>query len=171
MGTLIICFQFKLKDQDVKLLKIRNPWGRAADAKTLKRTGEWKGRWSFHSREWKDAPEKLQDCNVDVDIGGEFWICLEDFSRYFQTALMCMTIPDYEEEGFRKSDNLSKDCLLCDTAWIISTPHWMVLHLIKKYFLNWPRDSIHPAGTVGTIPWLGLGCRQHMLLSQTQQIL
>lgn len=51
---------------------MKNPWG----------TKGWKGHWSFHSKRW--TQELRMKLNYHIDSkDGTFFICLEDFVKYF----------------------------------------------------------------------------------------
>ena len=95
------------------LLRIRNPWGQKSKVYPINENGEWKGRWSYGSSEWKEVSDDLcKRHNVDFDNGGEFWVCMEDFYKIFEYVYIADTIPHFDEDGFRKSDQLSK--LTCE---------------------------------------------------------
>ena len=55
-----------------RLLKLRNPWGRA----------EWTGPWSDGSEEW--TPEWMQKLNHKFGDDGVFWISYKDLLRTYQ---------------------------------------------------------------------------------------
>ena len=56
---------------DIKLLKIRNPWGEH----------EWNGDWSDQSDLWTDELKKA--CKyIDAD-DGTFWMNFQDFQKCF----------------------------------------------------------------------------------------
>jgi hypothetical protein len=56
----------------VRLLKLRNPWGRT----------EWTGRWSDGSEEW--TAEWMQKLNHKFGDDGVFWIHYNDLLRHYQ---------------------------------------------------------------------------------------
>lgn len=56
------------------------------------------------SPEWKSIPaNSLQFPNKD---DGEFYVCLEDFMKYFSHTTICSLTPDFDMDGC--SDSLSK---------------------------------------------------------------
>ncbi|XP_055899736.1 calpain-1 catalytic subunit-like [Biomphalaria glabrata] len=76
-----------------KLIRVRNPWGH----------GEWKGAWCDGSPEWKSIPaNSLQFPNKD---DGEFYVCLEDFMKYFSHTTICSLTPDFDMDGCSDSLN------------------------------------------------------------------
>ena len=60
-----------------QLLRARNPWGQR----------EWTGRWSDKSDEWTPRLKKLLSYKDEDD--GSFWICYQDFCRYFRVVYVC----------------------------------------------------------------------------------
>ena len=71
----------EIKDKtgkDVKLLKLRNPWG----------TGEWQGAWSDNSAEWTPAIRKQVGSEEKDD--GAFYIALEDYLEHFAWTSLCV---------------------------------------------------------------------------------
>jgi len=58
--------------EGIRLLNVRNPWGEF----------EWGGRWADYSQEWtQEYIEVFQPVFDTKD--GTFWICFEDFFKYF----------------------------------------------------------------------------------------
>ncbi|KAI9655670.1 MAG: hypothetical protein M1831_004822 [Alyxoria varia] len=60
------------KEEVVRLLKIRNPWGRV----------EWNGAWSDGSKEW--TPKIMKELDHTFGDDGIFWISYEDFLKYYR---------------------------------------------------------------------------------------
>ena len=72
--------EFKLGNETVQLLRIRNPWG----------SGEFRGQWSDGCKKWENLPSEIKDkldfhCKVD----GEFYISLPDFCEMFDQVTIC----------------------------------------------------------------------------------
>ncbi|XP_030855129.1 calpain-9-like isoform X2 [Strongylocentrotus purpuratus] len=69
-----------VKGRDVRLIRIRNPWGAV----------EWNGRWSDNAREWDDINQRERK-NLGLVSGddGEFWMEFSDFKRNFERVDMC----------------------------------------------------------------------------------
>jgi calpain-15 len=69
--------------EEVRLVQLRNPWGKF----------EWNGDWSDTSPRWS---EELRDAvgwsNAD---DGTFWMCFEDFKRYFKWVQVCKLNDEY----------------------------------------------------------------------------
>lgn len=69
--TLISAIESEIDGEPLRLLKIRNPWGR----------GEWKGDWSDNSEKWTDEMRKKVG-KVDGN-DGIFWMTLQDYVKNF----------------------------------------------------------------------------------------
>ena len=69
---------------EVKLLKIRNPWG----------TNEWLGDWSDDSRKWNDDFKKKVDLENKED--GIFWMAYEDFIQFYTSIHICQIHDNYD---------------------------------------------------------------------------
>ncbi|XP_064483862.1 calpain-A-like [Ornithodoros turicata] len=83
--------QFSLEDTEnlVRLIRLRNPWGRS----------EYNGPWSDVSKEWKKVSQaKLEELGVIVRDDGEFWIEEEYFRNRFIMVDMCHLEPGSVEE-------------------------------------------------------------------------
>lgn len=63
----------------VRLVKIRNPWGKR---NTWNGLGEWNGRWSDGSKEWTPYMMKKLDHKFGDD--GTFWMLYEDMLEMFK---------------------------------------------------------------------------------------
>jgi len=63
----------------VRLLRVRNPWGQGH--------GEWRGAWSDGAGEWTLVHEShRRQLDLRFADDGEFWMCLDDYVRYFHTT-------------------------------------------------------------------------------------
>ena len=78
--SLISVFQLEHLGQQLRLLKIRNPWG----------FKEWTGDWSDKSTLWtEDLRVKLSWVNAD---DGVFFISFEDYVKFFYITTICKDI-------------------------------------------------------------------------------
>ncbi|CAL8110373.1 unnamed protein product [Orchesella dallaii] len=80
----------KIESKTVKLIRLRNPWGDST---------EWQGPWSDGSTEWKHLDDDtLRGFGISFTADGEFWMCYEDFLRYFNQLEICNIGPDVLDE-------------------------------------------------------------------------
>lgn len=87
----------KIHGRDVRLLRLRNPWGQI----------EWKGAWSDHSSEWNQvSPSVKNSLEFKIANEGEFWMSFEDFCRSFDSIQFCHMTPDaFSDEVLKSSDD------------------------------------------------------------------
>ena len=76
--SLISIHEIQFEGRELKLLKLRNPWG----------SGEWQGDWSDKSELWTPALKKKVGFS-DVD-DGVFFIELEDYLQHFSWTSVCV---------------------------------------------------------------------------------
>ena len=88
---MIAAFEFKLDDQQIRLVKLRNPWGE----------GEWKGDWSDSSPLWNDALKKK--FGVEVGDDGEFHMSFEDYLKEYRSTSLSV---EYNQQKFKHSNLL-----------------------------------------------------------------
>ena len=69
---------------NIRLLKLRNPWGNQ----------EWKGDYSHASEKWTEDLKKEVKYKSEACKQGTFFMCLEDFLKYFPWSFFCK----YEDE-------------------------------------------------------------------------
>ncbi|RMC12711.1 hypothetical protein DUI87_10236 [Hirundo rustica rustica] len=73
------------RGQQVKLIRIRNPWGQV----------EWNGPWSDNSAEWHSvSPLEQRRLSQAAQDDGEFWMKFEDFKVHFDKVEICNLTPD-----------------------------------------------------------------------------
>jgi hypothetical protein len=79
--TLISVKEGIIKGKNIRLVKLRNPWGYK----------EWNGPWSDQSQEWtKEAREVfLKDVGLVQKDDGLFWMSYEDFLKFFIVSELC----------------------------------------------------------------------------------
>ena len=69
--------------QLVRLVQLRNPWGRFG----------WKGEWGAASDAWKRHPHVRQELGYyatsDAECGGVFWMEVRDFQNHFTRLDVC----------------------------------------------------------------------------------
>ncbi|XP_015270504.1 PREDICTED: calpain-12-like, partial [Gekko japonicus] len=97
--------ELRLEDKEVKLLRLRNPYGEQ----------EWKGPWSDGSELWLklDSVQREKLCVAKDD--GEFWMHLGDFAKYFNVLDICHLSPNAPgEEVVPFSWNSS----ICHGSWV-----------------------------------------------------
>ncbi|XP_075212288.1 calpain-B-like isoform X2 [Lycorma delicatula] len=74
------------KEENVLLLRIRNPWGNET---------EWKGPWSDKSTKWESVPEEVKkEIEWNIKPDGEFWMSYSDFITNFEFVHICNLIKD-----------------------------------------------------------------------------
>lgn len=67
------------EETEVKLVRVRNPWGRA----------EWNGDWSDESHRWEEVADEVRESiNIDKEDGA-FWMSFEDWVDEFEVATIC----------------------------------------------------------------------------------
>ncbi|XP_008311285.1 calpain-3b isoform X2 [Cynoglossus semilaevis] len=86
------------KDTKIRLIRLRNPWGRVL----------WKGPWNATSNEWSTISiadkENLKKQTVE---SSEFWMSFTDFKRNFTKLEMCNLTPDTLQGDERQSWTVS----------------------------------------------------------------
>ena len=99
----------ELNGKEVKLIKVRNPWGRI----------EWTGAWSDKSVEWNQLTEKMKsslDFKVDLK-DGQFWMTFDDFYSNFDSIQFCHLTPD------AYSDEVSQHAEMNTKSWKMVAYH------------------------------------------------
>ena len=76
--SLISIHEFNNKGKEIKLLKLRNPWG----------SGEWQGDWSDKSPLW--TPQLATKLGNVVGNDGIFFIELNDYLDHFSWTSVCV---------------------------------------------------------------------------------
>jgi hypothetical protein len=76
--TLISAKEVMVENKKVQLMQLRNPWGYK----------EWNGPWSDGSKEWT-MEAKLAFLKFNHRDDGVFWMCYEDFLKYFIVTEFC----------------------------------------------------------------------------------
>ena len=76
--SLISIHELHHEGKEIKLLKLRNPWGH----------GEWQGDWSDHSPLW--TPELKRKVGFSDQDDGVFFIELEDYLSHFEWTSICV---------------------------------------------------------------------------------
>ncbi|RZC38472.1 calpain-A, partial [Asbolus verrucosus] len=96
-----------MNNSEVKLLRLRNPWGNNA---------EWKGTWNDNSEYWNLVSQETRDNLLLRKNDGEFWMEVEDFQRLFTFLDICHLNPSsfFYYEGDNKKWNIS----MFDGTWI-----------------------------------------------------
>ena len=67
--------------EDVKLVKLRNPWGDSH---------EWNGDWCDNSSKWKSHPTIATELNHSDFPDGLFWMTWDDFTHTFNDIQVCV---------------------------------------------------------------------------------
>lgn len=96
-----------VRGREVRLLRLRNPWGRI----------EWKGAWSDHSSDWQQVSASVKE-SLEFKIAneGEFWICFDDFCRAFNSIQFCHMTPDAFSDEIHKVKTKNKKLSLTKTG-------------------------------------------------------
>ncbi|XP_068432624.1 calpain-3b isoform X2 [Clinocottus analis] len=86
------------KDTRIRLIRLRNPWGRVL----------WKGPWNANSEEWSTISTADKDNLKKQTVeASEFWMSFEDFKRNFTKLEMCNLTPDTLQGDERHSWTVS----------------------------------------------------------------
>ncbi|XP_077788472.1 calpain-12 isoform X1 [Podarcis muralis] len=92
--------------QKVKLLRLRNPWGRV----------EWNGSWSDTSPLWSYVDPGLREQLHVKQEDGEFWMQLSDFIHHFDILEICHFRTDGLEGESSPSGWYGGDCF--QGSWV-----------------------------------------------------
>ena len=73
--------------------------------------GEWEGAYSDNHSSWTES--LMQQINPVFGDDGTFWMCYEDFTKFFKSLNVCKVRPDDEalrvkgefEKGYNKGQN------------------------------------------------------------------
>lgn len=76
--SLISVFEVQIGSSQVRLMKMRNPWGSGV---------EWKGDWSDHSSLW--TPQLKQQLGWTDAVDGLFFISLDDYLSHYSHTSVC----------------------------------------------------------------------------------
>ena len=113
--SVIACRSYK----HIKLLQVRNPWGEF----------EWGGAWSDNSPEWTE--EYIQVFKPTFDSrDGTFWICYEDFFKYFNSITVCK-VANWNELRLRGKFIKVFEREDTDEDWVLSKFYY-TFHLKEK---------------------------------------
>merc|ERR1719502_2073358 len=77
---------------DVKLVRLRNPWGSAVP------DSEWTGPWCDDHELWKNYPTVKRALAYEFAKDGTFWMEWEDFKTSFNQLFLAV---DYPDDGSR----------------------------------------------------------------------
>ncbi|KAI3379643.1 hypothetical protein SNEBB_009964 [Seison nebaliae] len=83
-------------DGPIRLVQVRNPWGRTKD--------KWRGKWNAKDRIcWTSKMIKLLG-DPKLLNSAIFWICLDDVYKYFDSIIVCKAYPKYKKnEGWHET--------------------------------------------------------------------
>ena len=98
--TLIKAMEVVKDGGKVRLLQLRNPWGRF----------EWSGDWSDKSRLWTEELKK--ECGLEVVEDGIFFISLEDYLKYYGHTTICKYHDKYVRSDIELVQHRGKYILL-----------------------------------------------------------
>jgi hypothetical protein len=83
--------------QELRLVKIRNPWGYR----------EWKGDWSDNSHLWTEELKKYFEKVSSDEDDGTFYMSLDDFVLFFDCTHVCHVMYDSNIKSFKvNSDSI-----------------------------------------------------------------
>ncbi|KAG8448830.1 hypothetical protein GDO86_015775 [Hymenochirus boettgeri] len=113
--SIIATFEMELNGRKIKLLRLRNPWGKV----------EWTGPWCDNSPSWSQVDFALRKQLQVRGEDGEFWIQMEDFLRFFNILEVCNLTPD----------SLMEDC---PHPWNTNTflGRWVIGHNAGTFWTN-----------------------------------
>eukprot|EP00929_Paragymnodinium_shiwhaense_P011050 TRINITY_DN11630_c0_g1_i1.p1 TRINITY_DN11630_c0_g1~~TRINITY_DN11630_c0_g1_i1.p1 ORF type:complete len:519 (+),score=59.43 TRINITY_DN11630_c0_g1_i1:65-1621(+) len=132
---LVVCHGYSLisavKVGGNRLIKLRNPWGHT----------EWTGAWSDGSAEWSQNLAAKKATGHTDEKDGVFWMCLEDFERFFDLIHL---LP-HEMKGERAPGAVKKvterftSCLVSDKLFVEARQS--VEKEVKRTFEAWDANG------------------------------
>lgn len=122
--SLISAKEINVNGATVRLLKVRNPWGHF----------EWNGDWSDSSGKW--TSEAMQEVGfVPNAEDGTFWICFEDFQRYFESCTICHVHDSYWTVALAMDQTKDEEFSVVElTATTQTTLYFMVCQIDERRF-------------------------------------
>ena len=110
------------KNQIVRLVKLRNPWGR----------GEWLGDWSDQDPRWHtDLQEEL---GVESRDDGIFFMEFKDYLTYFKSVQLCKYIDGYSYSAIKLQTPANKPCIINFTTSVEGKYYFAVNQYCKKFY-------------------------------------
>ena len=107
-----------------RLLRIRNPWGQF----------EWSGDWGDNSEKWTEAAKAAVGFAGSAD-DGTFWMCIDDFTKYFESVTICRYEEDFDNDHIAMDQ--TKDETFSVVQMTVSEPtrlYFMVCQLDERRF-------------------------------------
>lgn len=92
--TIIGTYKVNTSKGNVKLIKIRNPWGNF----------EWKGDWSDSSRLW--TPNIKEEVEWESNENGIFYMSIEDYHENFVSTVICKIHDDYQYSTYEVKQDI-----------------------------------------------------------------
>jgi len=77
--SIIDAREYRSKDKNFKLVKLRNPWG----------CGEWEGKWSDNDKSWTPEYREFFNFKEGANDDGLFYMEYSDFCKYFEEIYIC----------------------------------------------------------------------------------
>ena len=107
-----------------KLIRLRNPWGNY----------EWNGRWSDGAAEW--TPELMRHFgNYEFANDGTFFMCFEDFTRFFNSIHVLRLLTDDVGDVWQK-ESMTGEWTEATAGGFLSFPTWAKNPQIKITAIN-----------------------------------
>merc|ERR1712232_472045 len=86
--SIIAVREVQARKNTFRMIKLRNPHGNLLEDVKL----EWNGRWSDDSDLWAEFPEIKEELKHESLNDGTFWMCFDDFVKYFE-CVHTVTVP------------------------------------------------------------------------------
>ncbi|XP_032402533.1 calpain-8-like [Xiphophorus hellerii] len=114
--------QMMSRGKPVKMLRLWNPWGK----------GEWNGDWSDRSSLWQTVSSQDREKCLSVVDDGEFWMTLEDFSKFFTDLNICGLNPNFLDEDSSSQWTTS----VAEGRWVAGTTAGGCMNYKDSFWTN-----------------------------------
>ena len=98
--SLLAGYEINFKKTIIKLVQIRNPWGK----------GEWTGKWSDNCQNWNiiSSEEKKKINYEKKPNDGIFFMEFNDFIKYFDDCQFCLINDDFKYNSIRVESTIKR---------------------------------------------------------------